>query len=114
MTNMIEVSSLETQLGIVQSGLAATLLPTSVLSGEFANMGSFSIPEAFRHTSTSLIRRNDRFRNKAFSAFAELVKVNFDKARALSNGCNVMYRHHCPPRVDIKVSTPDCSICCRI
>lgn len=80
MTNMIEVSSLETQLGIVQSGLAATLLPTSVLSGEFANMGSFSIPEAFRHTSTSLIRRNDRFRNKAFSAFAELVKVNFDKS----------------------------------
>ncbi|MGC6590198.1 LysR family transcriptional regulator [Paenibacillus sp. Dod16] len=80
MTNMIEVSSLETQLGIVQSGLAATLLPTSVLSGEFANMGSFSIPEAFRHTSTSLIRRNDRFRNKAFSAFTELVKVNFDKS----------------------------------
>ncbi|MGO4789576.1 LysR family transcriptional regulator [Paenibacillus sp. 2KB_20] len=83
LTNMIEVSSLETQLGIVQSGLAATLLPTSVLSGEFANMGSFSIPEAFRHTSTSLIRRNDRFRNKAFSAFTELVKVNFDKTEGL-------------------------------
>ncbi|MGG4091033.1 LysR family transcriptional regulator [Paenibacillus lautus] len=83
LTNMIEVSSLETQLGIVQSGLAATLLPTSVLSGEFADMGSFSIPEAYRHTSTSLIRRNDRFRNKAFSAFAELVKVNFDKTEGL-------------------------------
>ncbi|MGG4345888.1 LysR family transcriptional regulator [Paenibacillus lautus] len=83
LTNMIEVSSLETQLGIVRSGLAATLLPTSVLSGEFADMGSFSIPEAFRHTATSLIRRNDRFRNKAFSAFAELVKVNFDKTEGL-------------------------------
>lgn len=83
MTNVIEVSSLETQLGIVQSGLAATLLPTSVLSGEFADMGSFSIPDAFRDTSTSLIRRNDRFRNKAFSAFVELVKVNFDKTEGL-------------------------------
>lgn len=83
LTNMIEVSSLETQLGIVRSGLAATLLPSSVLSGEFADMGSFSIPEAYRHTSTSLIRRNDRFRNKAFSAFTELVKVNFDKTEGL-------------------------------
>ncbi|GIO96139.1 HTH-type transcriptional regulator CzcR [Paenibacillus lautus] len=83
LTNMIEVSSLETQLGIVRSGLAATLLPSSVLSGEFADMGSFSIPEAYRQTSTSLIRRNDRFRNKAFSAFAELVKVNFDKTEGL-------------------------------
>jgi LysR family transcriptional regulator, cell division regulator len=83
LTNMIEVSSLETQLGIVRSGLAATLLPSSVLSGEFADMGSFSIPEAYRHTSTSLIRRNDRFRNKAFSAFTELVKVHFDKTEGL-------------------------------
>lgn len=78
LTNMIEVSSLETQLGIVRSGLAATLLPSSVLNGECAGMGSYSIPEVFRHTTTSLIRRNDRFRNKAFSAFAELVKVNFE------------------------------------
>jgi LysR family transcriptional regulator, cell division regulator len=83
LTNMIEVSSLETQLGIVRSGLAATLLPSSVLSGEFADMGSFSIPEVYRHTSTRLIRRNDRFRNKAFSAFTELVKVNFDKTEGL-------------------------------
>ncbi|GAB6926163.1 LysR family transcriptional regulator [Paenibacillus sp. JCM 10914] len=79
LNHMIEISSLDTLLGIVRSGLAVTLLPSSVLSGECADLGSFPIPAPFNYTTTSLIRRNDRFRNHAYSAFADLIKVNFER-----------------------------------
>jgi len=83
LTNMIEVSSLDTLLSIVRSGLASTLLPSSVLSEEYAELNSYQVPKAFRHTATSLVRRNDRFGSKAFSAFVELVKVNFARETGL-------------------------------
>ncbi|MCM3273563.1 LysR family transcriptional regulator [Paenibacillus elgii] len=76
LANMLEVSSLETLLSCVRSGLAATLLPQSVLSGEFEELGSYPVPEAFRYTTTSFVRRNDGFSSKACAAFVEMVKVN--------------------------------------
>ncbi|RXZ80634.1 LysR family transcriptional regulator [Paenibacillaceae bacterium] len=76
LANLIEISSLDTLLGCVRSGLASTLLPTSVLYGEFAQLDAHAIPEQFRFTQTSLVRRNDRFRSNAFTAFVEMVKAN--------------------------------------
>ncbi|WP_309248954.1 LysR substrate-binding domain-containing protein [Paenibacillus sp. MZ04-78.2] len=75
LANMLEVSSLKTLLSCVRSGLAATLLPQSVLSGEF-ELGSYPVPEAFRYTTTSFVRRNDGFSSKACAAFVEMVKVS--------------------------------------
>ncbi|MEK8127835.1 LysR family transcriptional regulator [Paenibacillus filicis] len=74
--NMIEIGSLETLLGCVRTGLASTLLPTSVLYGTYEQLGIFPIPEKFRFTQTSLIRRDGRFSSKAFTAFVEMVKAN--------------------------------------
>lgn len=72
--NLIEISSLETILSCVQSGLAATLLPKSVLSGNYESLGTYTIPEKFRFTNTCMVRRKDRFSSKAFNAFAEMVR----------------------------------------
>ncbi|UNK17047.1 LysR family transcriptional regulator [Paenibacillus sp. N3/727] len=74
LTNTIEISSLETLLSCVRSGLASTLLPSSVLYGDFKQLGSYPIPPEYRFTKTSLVRRHDRFSTKAFCAFVEIVK----------------------------------------
>jgi LysR family transcriptional regulator, cell division regulator len=74
LTNLIEISSLETLLSCVKSGLAATLLPASVLTGSYKELGVYPIPERFRFTQTSLIRRHDRFCSKAFTAFVDMIK----------------------------------------
>ncbi|WP_145019068.1 LysR family transcriptional regulator [Paenibacillus sp. Y412MC10] len=71
----IEIGSLETLMSCVKSGLAFTLLPASVLKGEYRSLGAYQIPEHLRFTSTSLVRRNDRFCSKAFAAFAEMVRL---------------------------------------
>lgn len=71
--NRIEIGSLETLLSCVRSGLAATLLPRSVLSGGYEHLGTYPIPERYRYTETSLIRRKDRFTGKAYQAFVELI-----------------------------------------
>lgn len=73
--NFIEIGSLETLMSCVKSGLACTLLPASVLKGEYRSLGAYQIPEHLRFTSTSLVRRNDRFCSKAFAAFAEMVRL---------------------------------------
>ncbi|MDF2960461.1 MAG: LysR family transcriptional regulator [Paenibacillus sp.] len=75
LVNTIEISSLDTLLSCVRSGLACTLLPKSVLTGEYKLLGAYPIPAKFRYTNTSLVRRNDRFASKAFTAFVEMVKV---------------------------------------
>lgn len=72
--NLIEISSLETIVNCVRSGLASTLLPASILTGEYAHLGTFSIPEKFRYTQTRLIRRKDRYPSKAFIAFSNLIR----------------------------------------
>jgi DNA-binding transcriptional LysR family regulator len=74
--NSIEIGSLETLMSCVKSGLACTLLPASVLKGEYRALGAYQIPKPLRFTSTSLVRRSDRFCSKSFAAFAEMVRVN--------------------------------------
>jgi len=73
--NFIEIGSLETLMSCVKSGLACTLLPASVLKGEYRSLGAYQIPERLRFTSTSLVRRNDRFCSNAFAAFSEMVRL---------------------------------------
>ncbi|QAV19339.1 hypothetical protein PC41400_17350 [Paenibacillus chitinolyticus] len=64
----------------VQTGLAATLLPASVLTGECADLGIYPIPEKYRFTQTSLIHRKDRFKSKAFTAFSDMIRESMAKA----------------------------------
>jgi DNA-binding transcriptional LysR family regulator len=71
--NIIEISSLETLLSCVKSGLAATLLPASVLTGEYQSLVAHPISKQYGMTTTSLVRRKDRFSSKAFAAFAEMI-----------------------------------------
>lgn len=75
LVNMIEISSLETLLSCVRSGLAATLLPQSVLTGAYKSLGAFTLPAAFGCTQTNLVRRNAPFSSKALTAFVEMVKI---------------------------------------
>jgi DNA-binding transcriptional LysR family regulator len=74
LANMIEISSLETIVSCVRTGLAATLLPASVLTGEYSKFGIYSIPEKFRYAQTSLVRRKDRYASKALTAFTKLIR----------------------------------------
>lgn len=70
----MEIGSLETLLGSVKAGLACTLLPKSVLTGAYAELHVYPIPEAYRFVETGLVRRKESFTSLAYSAFAELVR----------------------------------------
>ena len=72
--NFIEFSSLETLIGCVRSGLAATVMPASALTGVYSQLGAFPVPEKYRYTQTSLVRRKDRYSSKAFTAFSQLMR----------------------------------------
>ncbi|ATF13471.1 LysR family transcriptional regulator [Brevibacillus brevis X23] len=71
--NIIEISSLETLLSCVKSGLAATLLPATILSGEYQTLAAHPISEEYGMATKRLVRRKDRFSSKAFAAFAEMI-----------------------------------------
>lgn len=73
--NVIEISTLETLLSCVRSGLAFTLLPISVV-GSDPLLSSHPVPDQFSYTKTNLIRRKDRFNSKTLAAFVERVKAN--------------------------------------
>jgi DNA-binding transcriptional LysR family regulator len=72
---VIETATLETMLGCVRSGLGVTLLPISALP-EGGELRVLPVPEAYRHKTTRLIRRRDRFVSKAFTAFAERLRAH--------------------------------------
>ncbi|GGD55604.1 LysR family transcriptional regulator [Paenibacillus nasutitermitis] len=76
LTNFIEISSLDTLLSSVRAGLASTLLPSSVLTGEYNTLGSRSIPEKYRFTTTSFVRRKEKFNSKALEAFVEMINIH--------------------------------------
>lgn len=78
---VIETATLETMLGCVRSGLGATLLPVSSLPGDDGRLRVLPVPEAYRHMTTRLIRRKDRFVSKAFTAFAERLRAHGFGAR---------------------------------
>ncbi|PTM59296.1 DNA-binding transcriptional LysR family regulator [Desmospora activa DSM 45169] len=75
LNNIIEISSLETLLSCVKSGLASTLLPQSVISGVYSSLASYPLPAAYRVINTSLIKRKKRYTSKAFIAFKDLIEA---------------------------------------
>ena len=74
LTNVIEISSLETLLSCVRSGLAYTILPSYVKKGEYASLHTCPIPEAYRKSSASFIRNKNVYTTKAFQAFSEVIR----------------------------------------
>lgn len=73
--SMLEIGSLETLLSCVRAGMASTLLPASVLTGAYKDLGTYPIPEEFRQTITSLVQRPSKFSNNAFQLFADMVRI---------------------------------------
>jgi len=71
-----ETATLETMLGCVRSGLGATLPPVSSLPEGDGELRVLPVPEAYRHMTTRLIRRRDRFVSKVFAAFAERLRAH--------------------------------------
>lgn len=74
LTNLIEISSLETILASVREGITATLLPKSVLTGSYEHLYVTPIPDQYKWIKTGLIRREDKYLSHAYQAFAERVQ----------------------------------------
>ncbi|MED4081390.1 LysR family transcriptional regulator [Halalkalibacterium halodurans] len=72
--NYLEIHSLEILLSSVKAGLAATLLPRSVLKGAYEDLYAFPIPEKYRYMTTALLRRKEKHTSYAYQAFCEMVK----------------------------------------
>ncbi|MCR2804013.1 LysR family transcriptional regulator [Paenibacillus soyae] len=82
--NMIEVSTLDTMLNCVRSGIGYALLTESVVTADDRRLRVHSVPQPYRFVTTRLISRKEQFRSKAFSAFAKCVE-SAGKASALES-----------------------------
>lgn len=74
LSDVMEIGSLETLLGSVKAGLTCTLLPKSVLTGAYAHLHVYPIPEPYRYIETGLVRRKESFAGSAYRAFAQVVR----------------------------------------
>ncbi|GAA0364834.1 LysR family transcriptional regulator [Bacillus horti] len=74
LSEIIEISSLETLLSSVKEGITATILPKSVLTGSYEHLHVVPIPEVYRYIETGLISRKEKYVNHAYKAFATLVQ----------------------------------------
>lgn len=76
-TNFIEVTTLDTLLNCVRSGLASAVLPISVISEDQINEYNMTLlPEEYRYMKTNLIRPKDLSLNKMLSSFIEKIQDN--------------------------------------
>ncbi|MFC4102692.1 LysR family transcriptional regulator [Paenibacillus xanthanilyticus] len=73
--NMIEVSTLDTMLNCVRSGIGYALLTESVVSADDQRLRAHTVPQQYRFVTTRLIARKEQFRSKAFSAFAKCLET---------------------------------------
>jgi DNA-binding transcriptional LysR family regulator len=71
--NVIEVSTTETMLNCVRSGLGYALMPNSVLAKD-DTICTHEIPEQYRYATTRLIRRSEKFQSKSLIAFTHCLK----------------------------------------
>lgn len=74
LTDIIEISSLETILSSVKEGITATILPKTVLTGSYEQLHATPLPLQHKYMETGLIRKKDKYLSYAYKAFAELVK----------------------------------------
>jgi DNA-binding transcriptional LysR family regulator len=71
--NVIEVSTTETMLNCVRSGLGYALMPNSVLA-KGDTICTHEVPEQYRYATTRLIRRSEKFHSKSLIAFTHCLK----------------------------------------
>lgn len=71
--NIIEVSTTETMLNCVRSGIGYTLLPQSALNKD-EDICTHSIPKKYQHATTRLVRRSGKYYNKALTAFSQCLQ----------------------------------------
>ncbi|RKL64852.1 LysR family transcriptional regulator [Salipaludibacillus neizhouensis] len=75
--NFIEVTTLDTLLNCVKSGLASAVLPMSVISEDQKNEYSMTLlPVEHRYMNTHLVRPKDLSMNKVLSSFIEKIQQN--------------------------------------
>lgn len=75
--NFIEVTTLDTLLNCVKSGLASAVLPLSVISDTLAKeYDLIPLPEEYRLMETHLVRRNDLNTNRVLTSFIEKINKN--------------------------------------
>ncbi|MFD0694519.1 LysR family transcriptional regulator [Paenibacillus sp. GCM10027628] len=73
--NIIEISTLETMLNCVRSGLGYALLPQSAVPEDDKRLGTHPVPDRYRYATTRLVYRKEQFHSKAFAAFAQCVRA---------------------------------------
>ncbi|KAG3106660.1 hypothetical protein PC116_g320 [Phytophthora cactorum] len=71
--NMIEVSTMDNLLSCVESGVAFTLMPCSVIHKKPDDFSVYDLVERFTHTTTTFVRGEDRYVSSALDRFVKLL-----------------------------------------
>ncbi|NUU76175.1 LysR family transcriptional regulator [Paenibacillus xylanilyticus] len=71
--NMIEVSTMENLLSCVESGIAYTIMPCSVIHKKPEVYSVHDLAEKFTHTTTTFVRGEDRYVSSALDQFVKLL-----------------------------------------
>ncbi|WP_063566287.1 LysR family transcriptional regulator [Paenibacillus sp. O199] len=71
--NMIEVSTMDNLLSCVESGIAFTIMPCSVIHKKPDEFSVYDLAERFTHTTTTFVRGEDRYVSSALDRFAKLL-----------------------------------------
>ncbi|MFC9711282.1 LysR family transcriptional regulator [Paenibacillus sp. NPDC056933] len=71
--NMIEVSTMENLLSCVESGIAFTIMPCSVIHKKPDAFSVHDLAERFTHTTTTFVRGEDRYVSSALDRFVKLL-----------------------------------------
>ncbi|KGP80039.1 MULTISPECIES: LysR family transcriptional regulator [unclassified Paenibacillus] len=71
--NMIEVSTMDNLLSCVESGVAFTIMPCSVIHKKPDEFSVYDLVERFTHTTTTFVRGEDRYVSSALDRFVKLL-----------------------------------------
>lgn len=71
--NMIEVSTMDNLLSCVESGIAFTIMPCSVVHKKPDEFSVYDLAERFTHTTTAFVRGEDRYVSSALDQFVKLL-----------------------------------------
>jgi DNA-binding transcriptional LysR family regulator len=71
--NLIEVSTMDNLLSCVESGVAFTIMPCSVIHKKPDEFSVYDLVERFTHTTTTFVRGEDRYVSSALDRFVKLL-----------------------------------------
>ncbi|UPK44340.1 LysR family transcriptional regulator [Paenibacillus pabuli] len=71
--NMIEVSTMDNLLSCVESGIAFTIMPCSVIHKKPDEFSVYDLAERFTYTTTTFVRGEDRYVSSALDRFVKLL-----------------------------------------